>query len=43
MYQNKKIILASNSPRRQEFLKMLHLPFEIKTVEVEEIKFTTGA
>ncbi|MFY7811358.1 MAG: Maf family nucleotide pyrophosphatase [Flavobacterium sp.] len=33
----KKIILASNSPRRQEFLKQLQIVHEIKTFEVEEI------
>ncbi|MCM1005845.1 MAG: Maf family nucleotide pyrophosphatase [Prevotella sp.] len=33
----KKIILASKSPRRQELLKMLDLPFEIaETIEVDE-------
>lgn len=37
MYNPKKIILASNSPRRQEYLKLLHIPFEIKVFEVEEI------
>jgi septum formation protein len=37
MYPNKNIILASNSPRRQEFLKLLHIPFQIKVFEVEEI------
>jgi septum formation protein len=32
-----KIILASASPRRQDFLKALHIPFEIRLKEVEEI------
>jgi septum formation protein len=32
-----KIILASGSPRRQQFLKELALDFEIKIKEVEEI------
>ncbi|MGQ3678134.1 Maf-like protein [Tenacibaculum discolor] len=31
------IILASNSPRRQELIKSLDIPFSIKTKEVEEI------
>lgn len=31
------IILASNSPRRQELIKSLNIPFTIKTKEVEEI------
>lgn len=30
------IILASNSPRRQELIKSLDIPFSIKTKEVEE-------
>ena len=33
---NKKIILASKSPRRQELLKGLGLSFEIKTKEINE-------
>lgn len=37
MLQDKKIILASNSPRRQEFLRQLEIDHEIKTFEVEEI------
>ncbi len=32
----KKIILASKSPRRQELIKGLELPFEVRTYEVEE-------
>ncbi len=31
-----KIILASQSPRRQELLKGLNIPFEVKTIDVEE-------
>lgn len=31
------IILASNSPRRQELIKSLNIPFSIKIKEVEEI------
>lgn len=34
--KNKKIILASKSPRRQELLKGLGLSFEVKTKEVKE-------
>ena len=33
---NKKIILASKSPRRQELIKGLELEFEIHTYEVDE-------
>jgi septum formation protein len=32
----KKIILASKSPRRQELIKGLELPFEVRTYEVDE-------
>ncbi|MFM7023314.1 MAG: Maf family nucleotide pyrophosphatase [Flavobacteriales bacterium] len=35
--QTKKIILASKSPRRQQLLKELHLLYEIRTKEIEEI------
>ncbi|MBN3581817.1 septum formation protein Maf [Algoriphagus aestuarii] len=35
--QNKKIILASNSPRRQELLKGLEVEFEVRTNSVDEI------
>jgi septum formation protein len=34
---NKNIILASVSPRRQQFLKELKIPFSIQLKEVEEI------
>ena len=34
---NKKIILASNSPRRQELLKGLEVDFEVKVNPVDEI------
>jgi len=34
--RDKKIILASKSPRRQELLKGLDLDFEIKTLDVDE-------
>ncbi|MDD4847548.1 MAG: Maf family nucleotide pyrophosphatase [Bacteroidales bacterium] len=34
--QNYHIILASKSPRRQELLKGLNIPFEIQTVDCEE-------
>lgn len=36
MTLNKKIILASKSPRRQELIKGLELPFEVRTFEVDE-------
>ena len=32
----KKIILASKSPRRSQLLKQAGIPFEIRTTEVEE-------
>ena len=35
--KNYKIILASGSPRRQQFLKDLDLDFEIRLKEIEEI------
>ena len=35
--KNKKIILASGSPRRQDLLKGLDIPFTIQTKEVDEI------
>ena len=36
-FENTKIILASGSPRRQQFLKDLDLNFEIRIKEIEEI------
>ena len=36
-FENTKIILASGSPRRQQFLKELDLNFEIRLKEIEEI------
>lgn len=33
---NYKIILASQSPRRQELLRGLNIPFEVKVIDVEE-------
>lgn len=36
-FRNTKIILASGSPRRQEFFKNLDLDFEIRLKEIEEI------
>ena len=33
---NYHIILASQSPRRQELLKGLNIPFEVKVIDVEE-------
>ena len=35
--ENTKIILASGSPRRQEFFRNLNLDFEIRLREIEEI------
>jgi len=35
--KNKNLILASGSPRRQQFLKDLDLDFSIQLIEVEEI------
>jgi len=37
IFKNKKLILASGSPRRQELLKGLDIPFTIQTKEVKEI------
>lgn len=36
-FLNKKIILASNSPRRKHFLKEVGIPFDVKTHSVEEL------
>lgn len=36
-FRNTKIILASGSPRRQEFFKNLDLDFEIRLKEIEEV------
>lgn len=33
---NKKIVLASQSPRRRELLKQAGIPFEVRPVEVDE-------
>ncbi len=35
--KNRKIILASGSPRRQQFLKNLDIDFEIRVKEVDEV------
>jgi len=35
--QNYKIILASNSPRRQELLRLMGIPFEIRVKPVDEV------
>jgi len=35
--QGHKIVLASGSPRRQQFLKELDVPFEVRLKDVEEI------
>ena len=37
LLQHKNIILASGSPRRQQFFKDLDIDFEIRLKEVEEI------
>lgn len=37
IFKDKKLILASGSPRRQELLKGLDIPFTIQTKEVDEI------
>ena len=37
MLSNYKIILASGSPRRQQFFKDLDLEFEIRLKDIEEI------
>lgn len=36
-FKNKKIILASGSPRRKELLKGLDIPFRVQTKEVAEV------
>src|SRR6187200_1589121 len=36
-FESAKIILASGSPRRQEFFRTLDLDFEIRLKEIEEI------
>lgn len=36
LYKNKTIVLASNSPRRKQFLQDIHLPFTVKPSDVEE-------
>jgi septum formation protein len=40
-FENIKIILASGSPRRQQFFKDLDLEFEIRLKEIEEIYLKT--
>lgn len=37
LLKNKHIILASGSPRRQQFMKDLDVPFEIRLKEIEEV------
>lgn len=34
--KNKRIVLASKSPRRQQLLKGLDVPFEVRTLDVDE-------
>ena len=34
--QNKKLILASASPRRKEILSLLNIPFEVMPADIEE-------
>lgn len=36
-----KLILASSSPRRQELLKQVKIPFEIRTANIDETQITT--
>ena len=36
-FKSYEIILASNSPRRKQFLKEVGIPFSVKTFEVDEI------
>ncbi|MBD3581095.1 Maf family nucleotide pyrophosphatase [Flavobacterium selenitireducens] len=36
-FRDKKIVLASGSPRRQQFLRDLNLDFEIRINEIEEV------
>ena len=36
MIQQKKIILASQSPRRQELLKQLGIEFDIQVLSIDE-------
>ncbi len=36
-FQNKRIILASGSPRRRDLLKGLDIPFTVETKEVDEV------
>jgi septum formation protein len=36
------LILGSSSPRRQELLKQVHLPFSIRTPDIDESQITTN-
>jgi septum formation protein len=37
LLQHKNIILASGSPRRQQFFKDMDIPFSIQLKEIEEV------
>jgi septum formation protein len=37
LLQHKNIILASGSPRRQQFFKEMDIPFSIQLKEIEEV------
>lgn len=37
LLSNHKVILGSQSPRRQQFLKELNIPFEVKTSDADEV------
>jgi septum formation protein len=37
LFKNKRIILASGSPRRQDFFKAMQIPFEIQIKSVDEV------
>ncbi|NAP00772.1 septum formation protein Maf [Halomonas sp. MG34] len=37
-----KLILGSSSPRRQELLKQVHLPFSVRTPDIDESQITTN-
>lgn len=39
---NKKLILASSSPRRQQLLKQVKIPYTVRTADVNESTITTS-